>query len=208
MARTLSERSKRSLTGVHPDLVRVIQRALQISPVDFTVIEGLRTQARQKELFAQGATKTMNSRHLTGHAVDLLPINPKTGKGEFAWPLYDLLAPAVKAAAAELGVAITWGGDWKTFKDGPHFELTHEAYPASAWKTDGKAPEERTSVVQTNGAKVSLAGAAAAAGATGTAVSQLDGDAQKLVIVLGFVTLAAFAWLFRSRLRRFVEGDR
>jgi len=126
-----SQRSLDSLNGVHPDLRRVMDRALQESPLDFTVIEGLRTAARQKQLVARGASKTMNSRHLTGHAVDLLPIGPD-GKGRFDWPLYYKLAPVVKAAAKAEGVAIVWGGDWKSFKDGPHFELDRKAYPAEA----------------------------------------------------------------------------
>lgn len=129
--RKWSKRSLASLTGVHPDLRRVMERALQGSPIDFTVIEGLRTEARQRELVAKGASKTMNSRHLTGHAVDLLPTGPD-GKGSFDWSLYHRLAPAVKAAAKAEGVAIVWGGDWKTFPDGPHFELDRKVYPAGA----------------------------------------------------------------------------
>lgn len=208
MARKLSERSKRSLVGVHPDLVKVVMRALETSPVDFTVIEGLRTVERQKQLFAQGATRTMNSRHITGHAVDLLPLDPKTGKAEFAWPLYEKLAPAVKAAAEELGVAITWGGDWKSFKDGPHFELSHDAYPKGAWVTKAKAPVEKTNVAQTGTVKATMVGAVSAAGTGLTAVSQLEGDTQKLAIGLCFVTLLMFAWIFRDRIRRWAAGER
>lgn len=129
MSRAFSQRSLDSLRGVHPDLVRVVAAALSMSPVDFTVIEGLRTRARQAELVAKGASRTMNSRHLHGLAVDLLPIDPATGKGAFDWPLYHKLGPVVKAAAASLGIPITWGGDWTTFKDGPHFELPHALYP-------------------------------------------------------------------------------
>jgi peptidoglycan LD-endopeptidase CwlK len=127
--RKWSDRSLRNLAGIHPDLRRVMDRALQISPIDFIVIEGLRTKERQAQLVADGASRTMNSRHLTGHAVDLLPIG-SNGKGEFAWPLYHKLAPAVKQAAKELGVAIVWGGDWPKFRDGPHFELDRKVYPA------------------------------------------------------------------------------
>lgn len=127
--RSWSKRSLASMQGIHPDLRRVLDRALQESSIDFTVIEGLRTVARQKQLVTIGASKTMRSRHITGHAVDLLPTGP-SGKGEFHWPLYYKLAPAVKAAAAAEGVALVWGGDWKTFKDGPHFELDRRIYPA------------------------------------------------------------------------------
>lgn len=122
-------RSERNLKGVHPDLVRVMVRARQISPVPFTVIEGMRTIERQRQLVAQGASKTMNSRHITGHAVDLAPHGPD-GDIAFDWPLYHKLAPAVKQAAADCGVQIVWGGDWRTFKDGPHFELDRNHYPA------------------------------------------------------------------------------
>jgi peptidoglycan L-alanyl-D-glutamate endopeptidase CwlK len=125
----LSDRSEANLRGVHPDLVRVIRRSAELSPVPFTVIEGLRTAERQRELVAQGASKTLHSRHLTGHAVDLAPHRPD-GRLAFDWPLYHLLAPAVKQAADELGVPITWGGDWKSFPDGPHFELPRDRYPA------------------------------------------------------------------------------
>lgn len=125
---TLNSRSETNLRGVHADLVKVVRRAAELSPVPFTVIEGLRTVERQRQLVAQGASKTMNSRHITGHAVDLAPHRPD-GQIAFDWPLYHKLAPAMKQAAQELGVAITWGGDWK-WKDGPHFELNWSAYPA------------------------------------------------------------------------------
>lgn len=123
----LSQRSLNNLKGVHPDLVAVVHRAIAITPVDFTVTEGLRTVERQKQLVATGASKTMNSRHLTGHAVDLAAW---VGGGiRWDWPLYDVLAVAMKKAAQELGVSIIWGGDWTTFKDGPHFELDRKVYP-------------------------------------------------------------------------------
>jgi peptidoglycan L-alanyl-D-glutamate endopeptidase CwlK len=129
--RKWSDRSLSNLKGIHPDLRRVMDRALQISPLDFSVIEGLRTKERQAQLVKAGASQTMNSRHITGHAVDLLPIGPD-GRAAFDWPLYHRLAPAVKKAAQEFGVAIVWGGDWRSFKDGPHFELDRRAYPADA----------------------------------------------------------------------------
>lgn len=122
-----SPRSESRLVGVHPDLVRVVRRALELSPVDFAVVEGLRTKRRQAELVAAGASQTMNSRHLTGHAVDLAPV--VGGRIRWDWPPFHQLAVAMKAAAQELGVAIVWGGDWRTFKDGPHFELNRKAYP-------------------------------------------------------------------------------
>lgn len=127
MAIVLGARSLSRLEGVHPDLVRVVKRAAATSDLDFTVLEGLRTLDRQRQLFAQKATKTMNSRHLTGHAVDLAPM--LDGKVSWDWPLYHRLAKTVKAAAAAEKVPITWGGDWRTFKDGPHWELPWKEYP-------------------------------------------------------------------------------
>ena len=127
MSIVLGARSLSRLQGVHPDLVRVVKKAAAMSDLDFTVLEGLRTLERQKELMANGATKTMNSRHLTGHAVDLAPM--LGGKISWDWPLYNRLAKIVKAAAAAEKVPITWGGDWRTFKDGPHWELPWKQYP-------------------------------------------------------------------------------
>jgi peptidoglycan L-alanyl-D-glutamate endopeptidase CwlK len=98
-----------------------------MSSLDFTVLEGLRTLPRQKQLLAQGATCTLNSRHLTGHAVDLAPMIG--GTVSWDWPLYNRLAKIVKAAAAHEKVPIVWGGDWRTFKDGPHWELPWKQYP-------------------------------------------------------------------------------
>ena len=127
MSYALGERSRQRLEGVHPDLVQVVERAIQITPVDFTVLEGLRTIQRQQELLASGATTTLKSRHLTGHAVDLGAL--VGGKVRWDWPLYHKIAAAVKQAAKEVGVPIEWGGDWKTFKDGPHYQLPWKAYP-------------------------------------------------------------------------------
>jgi len=128
MTFALSLASRKKLSGVHPDLVRVVERAIALSSVDFKVTEGRRTLARQRELMAAGATRTMNSRHLTGHAVDVAAL--VGGKVRWDWPLYGRIADAVKKAACECGVSIVWGGDWRTFKDGPHFELSHKEYPA------------------------------------------------------------------------------
>lgn len=122
-----SRRSENSLLGVHPDLVRVVRRALELSTVDFAVTEGLRTLDRQRKLVDSGASQTMNSRHLTGHAVDLAPYIG--GQIRWDWPPFHEIARAMKAAAAELGVSLVWGGDWKSFKDGPHFELDRRKYP-------------------------------------------------------------------------------
>ena len=124
----LGKKSKERLVGVHPDLVAVVQRAIEITDIDFTVLEGMRTLERQRQLVAAGASKTMNSRHLTGHAVDLAPL--LNGKVSWDWPLYHRLAPFVDRAAKELGVPIEWGGRWLRFKDGPHWQLPFKRYPA------------------------------------------------------------------------------
>jgi peptidoglycan LD-endopeptidase CwlK len=127
MSFKLGLRSRVRLHGVHPDLVKVVEAAIARSELDFTVLEGLRTPARQKELVAAGASTIMNSRHLTGHAVDLGAL--VNGSVRWDWALYHKIAKAMKSAAADLGIPITWGGDWRSFPDGPHFELTRAAYP-------------------------------------------------------------------------------
>lgn len=127
MSFVLGAKSKERLKGVHPDLVRVVERAIQLTEVDFTVLEGLRTVARQQQLVKSGASKTMRSRHITGHAVDLAAIIG--GEIRWDWPLYHKIAKAVKQAAAELKVPIEWGGDWRSFKDGPHWQLPWKNYP-------------------------------------------------------------------------------
>jgi len=125
MVYQLGVRSKQKLEGVHPDLVAVVKRAIQISEQDFSVGEGLRSLSRQKELVNTGKSTTMNSRHLTGHAVDLFPY-PISWDWEYYYPIAD----AMKQAAEELGVDVEWGGDWESFKDGPHFQLSWKDYPA------------------------------------------------------------------------------
>ena len=128
MSFKLGKKSRDRLAGVHPDLIRVVERAIELTEVDFTVLEGVRSKARQEKLVASGASQTMNSRHLTGHAVDLGAY--VAGSIRWDWPLYYRIADAMKAAAEELGTPLTWGGDWESFPDGPHFELPWDAYPA------------------------------------------------------------------------------
>lgn len=119
----LSAASKSKLNGVNADLVKVVERAIEITKRDFLVSEGLRNITRQKELYNQGATRTMNSRHLTGHAIDIIPLDDD-GKITWEWePFYYEVADAMKEAANQLGIKIEWGGDWKSFKDGPHYQL-------------------------------------------------------------------------------------
>lgn len=134
------------LQGVHNALVAVIRMASLKSPVPFTVTEGLRSKTRQAALVEIGASKTMASRHLTGHAADLWPLDPKTFKplpsdaafprgsnearaaSAALWAALRSIAITVKAVAKEQGVQIEWGGDWGW--DAPHFQLNRAAYPA------------------------------------------------------------------------------
>lgn len=127
MTFTLSNRSLDRLKGVHPRLVEVVKRAIQLTSIDFMVIEGIRSLEQQKHNVASGASQTMKSRHLIqddgyGHAVDLAPL---VGK-EIPWKDFSKfkeVSEAMKKAASELGVRITWGGDWKTLVDGPHYQI-------------------------------------------------------------------------------------
>jgi peptidoglycan L-alanyl-D-glutamate endopeptidase CwlK len=150
MAYVLSEKSARTLEGVKPQLADVVRRAIEITNIDFGVIEGLRTEERQKELVAKGASQTMKSKHITGDAVDLMAYIG--GRASWELNLYDDIADAMKQAAIELGVSICWGAAWqikdirtwegtmqeameayiderrsqgrRPFIDGPHFELS------------------------------------------------------------------------------------
>jgi len=144
MAYRLSQRSKNNLSGVHPDLVSVVKRAIETTTQDFSVTEGVRHYNRQKQLVAQGKSQTMNSRHLTGHAVDLAPY-PLSWDWEYFYPIAD----AMISASKELDIPIRWGGNWRIrdvrewsgsayeltqeydgkFMDGVHFELTRAFYP-------------------------------------------------------------------------------
>lgn len=154
MTYKLSQKSLDRLSGVHPDLMAVVKRAIEITEVDFAVLEGVRSKTRQAQLVASGASKTMDGRHLTGHAVDLGAY--VAGSIRWDWGLYYKLAEAVQQAAKELNVQIVWGGVWdralnqigdpadevaayvqrrrdlgkKAFIDGPHFELSRKEYPA------------------------------------------------------------------------------
>jgi peptidoglycan L-alanyl-D-glutamate endopeptidase CwlK len=149
MAFKLSGRSLKNLEGVDSRLIEVVQYAIEVTKVDFGVIEGLRTQDRQRQLVASGASQTMNSKHITGHAVDLMAYLGKRASWELN--LYDDIADAMKLGALEVGVSIRWGGAWnvpdirewngtmqdamdfyvderrsqkrRVFIDGPHFEI-------------------------------------------------------------------------------------
>ena len=125
MTYKLGTRSLQNLSGVNPDMVAVVSKAIEITEVDFTVIEGIRNINRQRELVKAGKSTTLNSRHLTGHAVDMVPY-------PVDWEdidRFELMAEAMKEAAEELDIPIVWGGDWKSFYDAPHFELDRKKYP-------------------------------------------------------------------------------
>ena len=127
MAYTLGEQSQKRLHGVHPDLDAVVRLAITLTAQDFRVIEGLRTRERQRYLVEKGASKTMHSRHLTGHAVDLAPI--VDGQVSWDWKHFYPIAEAMKQAAKIKSVPIEWGGDWAKFRDGPHWQLPRGKYP-------------------------------------------------------------------------------
>ena len=143
-----SKRSEKNLEGVHEGLVRVVRTALEITPVDFVVIEGLRTKERQLKLVQSGASKTMNSQHIVGRAVDIVPYID--GGISWDWPPIYQVAEAMRQASLDQGVYVTWGGAWHTmltnksrtakqlsneyvdlrrsqgrtpFMDGPHFQV-------------------------------------------------------------------------------------
>ena len=124
----MNSRSLKRLEQAHPELRRLLIHAHASirGPVDFEISEVRRTGQRQAELVRAGASKTMNSRHLTGHAADIYCT--VGGRVRWDWPLYAKAAAHIKATAQELGIAIVWGGDWK-MKDGPHFELDRKTYP-------------------------------------------------------------------------------
>ena len=124
----LSKRSLSRLEGVHPDMADVVKRAIELTEIDFGVSEGLRTLETQKKYLAKGATTTLKSRHLTGHAVDVYAYID--GKAQWAFPMYEKINEAFQQAALELKTPIKWGGEWTSLVDGPHFQLTWKDYPA------------------------------------------------------------------------------
>jgi peptidoglycan L-alanyl-D-glutamate endopeptidase CwlK len=143
MSYSFSRRSLRNLDGVHPDLVAVAHEAIRISDKDFMVIDGLRTIQEQRLLFKKGKSQTLKSRHLTGHAIDIVPY-------PVSWDFDDFypLGNAFMQACKNVNVPLRWGGNWLvhdlrewqgsaeglvqsykgTFYDLPHFELSSRYY--------------------------------------------------------------------------------
>lgn len=126
MTYQLSDKSRRKLNGVHKDLIAVVETAIKLTPVDFCVGCGLRTKAEQVELVKAGKSKTLDSRHITGHAVDLYALPSGTLSWDFEH--YERINEAMQRAAELVGVPIVWGGDWKTFRDGVHWQLPRLTY--------------------------------------------------------------------------------
>lgn len=120
-------RSLKRLEGVHEDLVKVMVEAIKESPYDFSITEGLRTQERQQELYDKGLSRTLQSRHKTGHAVDIAIW--VDGNINWDFPKYDDVAQHILKIAKDVGVPIVWGGEWRGLRDGPHFELGRKEYP-------------------------------------------------------------------------------
>ena len=137
---SLSQASEEKLKGVHPDLIRVVRKAALLCDQPFVVFEGVRSVERERSLIAKGFSKLKNPfrcRHvptkdakygLVSHAVDLVPLNADN-KPVWDWKLIPAIARAMKAAAISEHVTIEWGGDWRTIKDGPHYQLPWSLYP-------------------------------------------------------------------------------
>lgn len=133
----LSKSSEAKLKGVHPDLVRVVLRCAKDwkdTQFTFGVTCGVRTLEEQKVLVKKGASKTLKSRHIPAkngysHAIDVVAFID--GKVRWDWPLYDKISKAMKAAAKAEKVPVEWGGDWVSFKDGPHYQLPWASYPGT-----------------------------------------------------------------------------
>lgn len=120
----LTARDRKRLAGVHHDLIRVVERARR--DVEFYVAEGVRSVERQRELVKRGFSRTMDSRHLTGHAVDLYPVSDVPVPSMTGRDLAPVVSAMRRAAAAE-GVRLVHGADWGW--DHPHHELDRREYP-------------------------------------------------------------------------------
>ena len=120
----LSKKSLAKLDEVNPDLQKLVKSAIGLSTIDFGISEGMRTKERQQLLYDSGKSQTMNSRHLTGHAVDVYAW--KDGAVSWEFEDYETINVAFSQAAKLTNTPFVWGGSWKSFKDGPHFELKRE----------------------------------------------------------------------------------
>lgn len=134
----LSDRCYARLRGVDSRLIQILEIASEESPLKFIVTDGLRTEERQRWLYSVGASKTLKSKHLTGHAVDVAILDNE-GNPVWDWPLYERLSRVIKAIALDLSIPIIWGGDWKQFRDGPHYELNTRLLGATKADEGGSA---------------------------------------------------------------------
>jgi len=128
MTQDYTTRTAANLATVHPDLQKLAHRADELTEVEFLVTEGIRTMKRQRELVAAGASQTLKSRHLTGHAIDIVPLIGS----EVCWKSQAFWLPleAFRKAARELAIDVEFGADWRTLKDLPHIQLSRKSYPA------------------------------------------------------------------------------
>lgn len=200
---SLSDVSLTRLKEVHPDLQKVVKRYLQIGTMPIVVLEGMRDMQTQKENVRKGASQTLRSRHLTGHAVDIAPF--VNGKPSFAWPSYYVLAPQMKQAAKDVGVNIEWGGDWVKFKDGPHWQLPWKSYPALGVsrsvlpeETDRRRKIKKSAVIAASGSAFPFAEVAQ------TLMYQQEeltsGDIARLTVaaVVVVLTIAGLVWTWKG----------
>lgn len=223
MSLAFEKLSTRRLQGVHPDLTDVVHKAISNLDIPVLVVEGKRTRARQRQLVRKGASQTMNSRHLTGHAVDLVAVDGR--KLLWGQPYYQKISAAMKSAADELNVDIDWGGDWRSFKDTPHYQLNWKAYPKDdkSWQDRVKPEVKPCEVLAKTSRKYKTAGVAkhlsggvavSAIGAASlenvTAVKSYLDAVQSLVTGYGIfiaVGAAVAGWLVFELMQKWQEED-
>ncbi len=137
-----NEKSLKEIQGVHPDLLSVVNRARELSPIAFEVVPdngGLRDLAEQRRLKRAGKSRAILGRHTIGHAIDLVPTDNR-GRPNFKdLKGFDAIRAAMEMAANELGVPIQWGGNWKKLVDKPHFELDRKVYPGPGEEHDAQS---------------------------------------------------------------------
>jgi peptidoglycan L-alanyl-D-glutamate endopeptidase CwlK len=211
----LSPQDKAKLKGLHPDLVKVVNEYVASGTIPIKILEGMRTLTRQKQLLKQGATTTLRSRHLDGHAIDICPL--VNGQPSFVWAQYYPLAKEIKAAARRAGVKLEWGGDWVKFKDGPHWQLPWKQYPSLraaslAGPLEGEQKMGEGDITENyykgrQSAAIGVTGAGGVAGTLGDVAYTLSSQQEELssgdyiriaiagVIVL--LTIAGLVWAWR-----------
>ena len=193
----LSRRSKLALVGVHRDLLTLASNAPSVADEDkgitVDIIEGVRDQATQVKYLNEGKSKTLNSRHLTGHAFDFAVfVNGELQKK--IDPLYRQQADLFKETAKRLGYDITWGGDWGW--DGMHIELSWEAYPIQ--KNPKKVSNSKTIAAAITGIPVTALPEIATK--VGSLTDSLDFLESKWIVVIQMVlTVGILAFIINER---------